>query len=438
MKAKTVYRTIQTAVTAVILMLSACEPEAVPVNGVSLDRTTVNMMVGESVTLKAVVAPANATVKTVHWSGVPAGAATVKDHGDGRCTVTVEKEGSVTVLAATADGGKAAGCRLSAAWPRIGNTAFIKAVDTQCGWTVEPDGTVKLTPENRAAMAAVAELLLAGKKLTDLSGIEYFTGLTALNCSRNNLTSLDLSDCPALMTLDCRDNPLLTSLDMSGCPALTTLNCSNNNLTSLDLSGCTSLTTLDLTFNLLLTSLDMSGCTAFEKLTIILSSLTSLDLSDCTSLTVLSCPNNNLTSLDISGCTSLTNLSCAMNKLTTLDVSGCLALTILRCYDNNLTELDVSGCTALTTLLCDGNQLTELDVSGCMALSRFVCSRNRLTILDITQNTNLRDLSCGNQTSDGSVTQNLELFLTTEQKTTWESTWVKESYNKNVTVKTAE
>lgn len=437
MKAKTVYRTIQTAVTAVILMLSACEPEAVPVNGVTLDRTTVNMMVGESVTLKAVVAPANATVKTVHWSAVPAGAATVKDHGDGRCTVTVEKEGSVTVLAATADGGKAAGCRLSAAWPRIGNTAFIKAVDTQCGWTVESDGTVKLTPENRAAMAAVTELLLDGKGLTDISGIEYFTGLTALNCSRNNLTSLDLSANTALMTLNCSSNKL-TSLDMSGCLALTTLNCSKNNLTSLDLSGCTSLTTLDLTLNPLLTSLDMSGCTAFEKLTIALSSLTSLDLSDCTSLTGLSCSNNNLTSLDISGCTSLTDLSCVMNKLTTLDVSGCLALTILRCYENNLTELDVSGCTALTTLLCSDNQLTELDVSGCTALSRFVCSRNRLTILDITQNTNLRDLICGNQTSDGSVTQNLELFLTTEQKTTWESTWVKESANKNVTVKTAE
>ena len=419
MKAKTVYRTIQTAVTAAILMLSACELEAVPVNGVSLDRTTVNMMVGESVTLKAVVAPANATVKTVHWSGVPAGAATVKDHGDGRCTVTVEKEGSVTVLAATADGGKAAGCRLSAAWPRIGNTAFIKAVDTQCGWTVEPDGTVKLTPENRAAMAAVTELLLDGKKLTDLSGIEYFTGLTALNCSRNNLTSLDLSGSLALTTLWCHMNNL-TELDMSDCLALTTLDCSANSLTSLDLSGCLALTTLDCTYNRLLTS---------------------LDVSDCTALTTLDCSNSNPTSLDLSGCLALTTLNCSFNPLlTSLDVSGCTALMSLRCYESNLTELDVSGCTALMYLWCHANQLTKLDVSGCTALSRLNCNRNRLTILDITQNTNLRDLLCGDQTSDGSVTQNLEMFLTTEQKTTWESTWVKDISNKNVTVtvKTAE
>ncbi len=287
MKAKTVYRTIQTAVTAVILMLSACEPEAVPVNGVTLDRTTVNMMVGESVTLKAVVAPANATVKTVHWSGVPAGAATVKDHGDGRCTVTVEKEGSVTVLAATADGGKAAGCRLSAAWPRIGNTAFIKAVDTQCGWTVEPDGTVKLTPENRAAMAAVTELSLAEKGLTDISGIEYFTGLTTLLCYGNQLTELDVSANTALTTLDCCYNQL-TDLDVSANTALTTLKCFSNQLTDLDVAANTALTTLDCCYN----------------------QLTELDVKANMALVNLSCHGNQLTELDVSANTNLGYLMC--------------------------------------------------------------------------------------------------------------------------------
>jgi len=36
--------------------------------------------------------------------------------------------------------------------------------------------------------------------------------LEALNCSFNDLASLDLSGCPVLDELDCRGNPLLESV----------------------------------------------------------------------------------------------------------------------------------------------------------------------------------------------------------------------------------
>ncbi|MBR6761808.1 MAG: leucine-rich repeat domain-containing protein [Oscillospiraceae bacterium] len=61
-----------------------------------------------------------------------------------------------------------------------------------------------------------------------------------LDCSGNQLTSLDVSKNLALTTLYCSDNQL-TSLDVSQNAALYDLSCSGNQLTSLDVSGCTTL-----------------------------------------------------------------------------------------------------------------------------------------------------------------------------------------------------
>jgi hypothetical protein len=72
-----------------------------------------------------------------------------------------------------------------------------------------------------------------GLNITDLTGIEAFVSLTYLNCSWNQLTSLDVSTCSALTRLDCYSN-LLTSLDVSANTALTYLYCGGNQLTSLD------------------------------------------------------------------------------------------------------------------------------------------------------------------------------------------------------------
>ena len=117
----------------------------------------------------------------------------------------------------------------------ITNTAFIEAVGNQVGWEKEVDGTVLLTDENKAAIEKVASLDVSGKGLTDLSGIEYFTGLTKLDCSKNQLTSLIVSGLTALMTLNCYKNQLI-SLDVSELTELRHLRCNNNQLTSLDIT----------------------------------------------------------------------------------------------------------------------------------------------------------------------------------------------------------
>ena len=67
--------------------------------------------------------------------------------------------------------------------------------------------------------------------------------VTELDCTFNQLISLDVSGCSSLRTLNCSYSEL-TSLDVSQNTALTKLKCNSNQLTSLNLSGCSSLTEL--------------------------------------------------------------------------------------------------------------------------------------------------------------------------------------------------
>ena len=80
-------------------------------------------------------------------------------------------------------------------------------------------------------------------RLMSIPSLDKMTALTYLDCSCNQLTSLDVSGCTALETLYCNENDL-TSLDVSGCTALTYLECEENQLTSLDVSQNTALTEL--------------------------------------------------------------------------------------------------------------------------------------------------------------------------------------------------
>lgn len=92
-------------------------------------------------------------------------------------------------------------------------------------------------------IASVKTMNIYDKYIESLQGIEFFTALTALQCQRNQLTSLDVSKNPNLTTLDAFNNQL-TSLNVNGCAALTDLSCSGNRLSSLTVFGCTSLTNL--------------------------------------------------------------------------------------------------------------------------------------------------------------------------------------------------
>ncbi len=400
-------------VAAAALLLFACKPEPVAVTGITLTAKELNLQPGETAVLTATVEPKEAVYGTIAWSVSPKDTVklTVDQKKKGTCTVEALKEGKATVTAIV-DGLRSVQCPVAVNYKSITNTAFIEALDTRAedtsgkkvtvGWTKEPDGTVKLTPENLEKIRAVTKLNISGydiaveERLSDLSGIEYFTGLTYLDCSYNQLTELDVTKNTALINLNCYKNQL-AALDVTKNTALTRLRCYENRLTA-------------------------------------------LDVTKNTALTELYCFGNQLTELDVTKNTALTQLHCFENRLTELDVTNNTELTYLDCEDQSISSLDVSQNTKLKELWCGGNDLAVLNITNNTALTTLYCERNRLAELDITNNAALATLRCGNQISDGSATQNLALTLTAAQKTTWESKWIRDDRNKHVTatVKTTE
>jgi hypothetical protein len=235
-----------------------------------------------------------------------------------------------------------------------------------------------------AAFTGVIEV--SESNMSDLTGIRAFTALTGLSCSRNYLTSLDVSGCTALIGLGCSENQL-TSLNISGCTALIGLGCNSNNLTSLDVSGLTALTRLDCHSNHI-TSLNLSAYTALTNLNCFNNYITSLNVTADTALGYLNCASNLLTNLNVTANTALGYLNCASNLLTNLNVSSNNALSYLNCAGNFLTSLNVSTNTALGLLYCHANQLTSLDVSSNATLSDLICHSNQLLNLNVSNGLN--------------------------------------------------
>ena len=303
---------------------------------------------------------------------------------------------------------------------------------------------------------SITSLNVSNKNITDLTGIQNFTRLINLECSSNQLTSLDVTANTALTTLDCSGNQL-TSLDVSNNTALTYLNCPRNQLTSLDVSNNTALIYFSCYSNQL-TSLDVSTNTALTGFLCIGNQLTSLDVrngnnanddiyrtfdsrnnpnltcilvdasdystvnwtkkdatstfvnneAECEALSLveISDPNFEQVLIDLGYDTSIDGYipAATIEAITSLDLSNknitnltaikyFTALTHLSCSGNQLTSLDLSANTALTELNCSDNQLTSLDLPTNIDLS---FEDNRLTSLDASANTALTYLNCSN------------------------------------------
>ena len=218
--------------------------------------------------------------------------------------------------------------------------------------------------------------------------------VTWLDCSDNQLTSLDVSKNIELEELWCSENQL-TKLDVGNNPMLTLLFCNGNQLTKLNVSGCKKLENLYCYGNQL-TSLDVSKNTMLKELICSFNHLTNLNVSNNSELKILYCGKNKLKNLDVRNNKKLDSLSCGGNQLTKLDVSNNKELKRFRCDDNQLTSLDVSKNRELINLYCYGNQLTSLDVSKNTMLKELICSFNQLTSLNVRTNRELKYLNCKN------------------------------------------
>lgn len=206
---------------------------------------------------------------------------------------------------------------------KITDSAFRRRI-LQLMETYDTDKDGKLSEEEAAA---VPYLSLNGaynvikEKISSLQGIEYFTGIELLDCSNNQLTSLDLSHNLKLDDLVCNYNELV-ALTIKKNNNLYRIVCDHNRLKELDLPGKTKLKSL-------------------------------------------TCSHNQLTSLDLKDCTLLEEFYCSENQLEELLLDGQKKLSVLYCDNNKLQKIECGNCESLRNFILTGNQVTELDISKC-------------------------------------------------------------------------
>lgn len=244
------------------------------------------------------------------------------------------------------------------------------AVNTFTSIDTNNDGEIQISEAS-----VIKYLNLNDSSITDLDGISSFANLIYLNCSQNQLLSLNLNDLTNLQFLSCNNNQI-SSLNVSGLINLRFLSCSAiYDLSSLNVNGLTNLKFLGCD-SCQLTSLDVQGLINLEALYCSDNQLTSLNLQGLANLNRLNCMLNNLSSLNVQGLTSLIELECPNNQLTSLNLQGLTSLNRLVCYDNQLTSLDLQGLINLQNIFCDDNQLTSLNIKNGIGFNNLFFNNN--------------------------------------------------------------
>jgi Leucine-rich repeat (LRR) protein len=224
---------------------------------------------------------------------------------------------------------------------RIPDLYFLNAVRRDCPSCIDACGNISSLAAERVRLNL--DNLATFQYITDLSGLEYFTGLKTLIISNNNI---NINRFPPLPS------------------TLTTLQCVK--------SGLTALPTLPNTLEVLI-------CTGNK--------LTELPALPST-LNYLDCYDNKLTTLPTLP-NGLSVLYCATNPLSNLPNLP-NSLRTLYCYKNNLTALPTLP-NSLVYLNCGNNNLSQLPTLSTNLVS-LVCSTNpNLTCLPILPTT-LREL----------------------------------------------
>jgi uncharacterized protein YjdB len=96
-------------------------PLAIPVTGVSLNKTTLSLGVDDKEQLTATISPSNATNKTVTWSSSNSSVALVLNTG----YINALSEGTTTITVTTEDGNKTATCEITVSDERTGTTGLL-------------------------------------------------------------------------------------------------------------------------------------------------------------------------------------------------------------------------------------------------------------------------------------------------------------------------
>ena len=93
-------------------VITVKDPNDIDVTGITLNKTSASIQVGETTSLTATVLPSNATINTIQWTTSNSAIATISSTTNKTITVTGVAKGSATITATTDDGGFQASCNI--------------------------------------------------------------------------------------------------------------------------------------------------------------------------------------------------------------------------------------------------------------------------------------------------------------------------------------
>lgn len=178
---------------------------------------------------------------------------------------------------------------------------------------IDKDENGFLSPEELSAEKLyISGLVQRGQKITDLTGIEYFTACKSLHITNLGIEKIDLSALKNLRELYAHGT--------------------GNKFSNLDLTQNTALEFVSVWGN---------------------KSLKTLSLP--VSVKKVQCQNCSIASLDLRNLANLEELYCYRNELSSLDVTANKNLTLLNCSYNHIAELDLGLNSALVSNASDYN-----------------------------------------------------------------------------------
>ncbi|MFT6746849.1 MAG: Leucine-rich repeat (LRR) protein [Glaciecola sp.] len=240
--------------------------------------------------------------------------------------------------------------------------------------------------------ALATDIVCVGKGINDVKGIEAFVGLNHLDCSSNNLDSIDVSHNKELNVLRCFNNKI-KALDLSQNNNIWHLSCGGNLIDSLNVDSISTLQYLSCGGNELKylaidqnVNLGYLSCGGTE--------ITEFDLSKNTQLQELHVPYSQLKMLDVSNNINLTKLNASFNSLSEIDFTNNSKLAEIDLEENNLDSLDLSYLIYLKVVICPSNELKFIDVTHAWRIENLVVVKNKLQVLSLETNSNLTHLNC--------------------------------------------
>lgn len=155
-----------------------------------------------------------------------------------------------------------------------------------------------------------------------------------------------------LVTMWIQEYEVTGTVDLSNCTSLSTCIFYYTDITSLNVSGCTELRTLNTSFNYNLDELIIENNPNIVELSCQFNyNISEIDITEMPNLQVAYLGYTPLKSLDASKCPRLSTLALPFTDLYDLNIDGLTELCLLHVKNTNLSSLDASSCMKFTNQL---------------------------------------------------------------------------------------